>query len=78
MFACYITMIYLWPQPGTSGRLLYVIGAELRVVGGNPRGEGLSRGGGGGVLAGYLAQVWVPTVERTLKAVAVKAETEER
>ena len=30
--------------------------------------------GGGG---GYLAQVWVPTVERTPKAVAVKAETEE-
>ena len=48
-------------------------------MGGNHRGEGLSGGGGGGgVLVGYLAQVWVPTVERTLKAVAVKAETEER
>ena len=35
-----------------------------------------SPGGGGG--GGYLAQVWVPTVERTPKAVVVKAETEER
>ena len=32
-------------------------------------------GGGGG---GYLPQVWVPTVNQTPKAVAVKAETEER
>ena len=42
-------------------------------------------GGGGGTvslkvatLGGYLPQVWVPTVKRTPKAVAVKAETEER
>ena len=36
------------------------------------------RYGGGGRGGWYLPQVWVPTVNRTPKAVAVKAETEER
>ena len=36
----------------------------------------LTPGGVGG--GGYLPYIWVPTVNRTPKAVAVKAETEER